>query len=90
LPTGIGRLGCLLAGDGTYGRPSGLPWAMAFPNGTVPTAVPVRRDPALRGADPVHSRRRAVVAAPPHYPLLVFAAYLVGSGTAGLRSSSGG
>lgn len=28
---GIGRLGCLLAGDGTYGRPSDLPWAMAFP-----------------------------------------------------------
>ena len=25
---GIGRLGCLLAGDGTYGRPSNLPGAM--------------------------------------------------------------
>ena len=39
---GIGRLGCLLAGDGTYGRPSTLPWAMAFPDGMVPTTVPVQ------------------------------------------------
>ncbi len=38
---GVGRLGCFLAGDGTYGRPSDLPWAMAFPDGTVPTTVPV-------------------------------------------------
>ncbi len=34
---GIGRLGCLLAGDGTYGVPTELPWAMSFPEGTVPT-----------------------------------------------------
>lgn len=34
---GIGRIGCLLAGDGDYGPPTDLPWAMAFPNGTVPT-----------------------------------------------------
>jgi phosphatidylglycerol---prolipoprotein diacylglyceryl transferase len=39
---GIGRLGCLLAGDGTYGKPSDLPWAMSFPHGTVPTTVPVQ------------------------------------------------
>ena len=38
---GVGRLGCFLAGDGTYGRPSDLPWAMAIPNGTMPTTVPV-------------------------------------------------
>lgn len=38
---GVGRLGCFLAGDGTYGRPSDLPWAMAFPDGTMPTTVPV-------------------------------------------------
>lgn len=42
---GIGRLGCLLAGDGTYGKPSGLPWAMSFPEGTVPTTVPVHPTP---------------------------------------------
>lgn len=33
---GIGRIGCLLAGDGDYGPPSDVPWAMAFPDGTVP------------------------------------------------------
>ena len=38
----VARIGCFLSGDGTYGRPSGLPWAMAFPHGTVPTSVPVQ------------------------------------------------
>lgn len=38
---GIGRIGCFLAGDGTYGRPTDLPWGMAFPDGFVPTTVPV-------------------------------------------------
>ena len=33
----IGRIGCQLAGDGDYGPPSDLPWAMAYPNGVVPT-----------------------------------------------------
>jgi len=42
---GIGRLGCLLAGDGTYGKPTSLPWAMTFPNGVVPTNVPVHPTP---------------------------------------------
>lgn len=42
---GIGRIGCFLSGDGDYGPPSNLPWAMAFPNGTVPTDVPVHPTP---------------------------------------------
>ena len=42
---GIGRIGCFLSGDGDYGPPSDLPWAMAFPNGTVPTNVPVHPTP---------------------------------------------
>jgi phosphatidylglycerol---prolipoprotein diacylglyceryl transferase len=42
---GIGRLGCLLAGDGTYGTPTDLPWGMAFPNGTVPTTEQVHPAP---------------------------------------------
>jgi prolipoprotein diacylglyceryltransferase len=37
LAYGIGRVGCQLAGDGDYGIPSTLPWAMGYPNGTVPT-----------------------------------------------------
>ena len=41
----IGRLGCLLAGDGTYGRPTALPWGMTFPDGVVGTDVPVHPTP---------------------------------------------
>lgn len=33
----IGRIGCQLAGDGDYGRESDVPWAMGYPEGTVPT-----------------------------------------------------
>jgi phosphatidylglycerol:prolipoprotein diacylglycerol transferase len=33
----IGRIGCQLSGDGDYGIHSGLPWAMSYPDGTVPT-----------------------------------------------------
>ena len=32
----IGRVGCQLSGDGDYGQPSDLPWAMSYPHGTVP------------------------------------------------------
>lgn len=42
---GIGRLGCLLAGDGTYGTPTDLPWGMAFPDGTMPTSEQVHPAP---------------------------------------------
>lgn len=33
----IGRIGCLLSGDGDYGIPTTLPWGMSFPNGTEPS-----------------------------------------------------
>jgi phosphatidylglycerol:prolipoprotein diacylglycerol transferase len=36
----LGRIGCFLVGD-DYGRPSDLPWAVAFPHGLPPTDVPV-------------------------------------------------
>ena len=36
----LGRIGCFLVGD-DYGRPSTLPWAVAFPEGLPPTTVPV-------------------------------------------------
>lgn len=36
----IGRVGCFLVGD-DYGRPTSLPWGVAFPNGLPPTDVPV-------------------------------------------------
>jgi phosphatidylglycerol---prolipoprotein diacylglyceryl transferase len=33
----IGRMGCLLSGDGDYGVPTTLPWGVSLPNGIVPT-----------------------------------------------------
>lgn len=42
---GIGRLGCLLAGDGDYGVPTSLPWGMSFPHGLVPTYTRVHPTP---------------------------------------------
>lgn len=42
---GIGRIGCQLSGDGDYGPPSDLPWAMAYPRGMVPVDVPVHPTP---------------------------------------------
>jgi len=46
----FGRLGCFFAGDGDYGPPSNLPWAMSFPNGAVPTDVPVHPTPLYEAA----------------------------------------
>jgi phosphatidylglycerol:prolipoprotein diacylglycerol transferase len=42
---GIGRIGCQLSGDGDYGTASNLPWAMSYPDGTVPTDVKVHPTP---------------------------------------------
>jgi phosphatidylglycerol---prolipoprotein diacylglyceryl transferase len=41
----VGRVGCQLSGDGDYGEPSDLPWAMAYPEGTVPTTDEVHPTP---------------------------------------------
>jgi phosphatidylglycerol---prolipoprotein diacylglyceryl transferase len=42
---GVGRLGCLVSGDGDYGKPTHLPWGMSFPNGLVPTTQRVHPTP---------------------------------------------
>jgi phosphatidylglycerol:prolipoprotein diacylglycerol transferase len=49
----VGRIGCFLVGD-DWGRPTDLPWGIAFPEGTPPTTVTsiernfgVTVDPAL-------------------------------------------
>ena len=36
----LGRVGCFLVGD-DWGRPTDLPWGIAFPRGVEPTDVPV-------------------------------------------------
>jgi phosphatidylglycerol:prolipoprotein diacylglycerol transferase len=41
----IGRIGCQVAGDGDYGKPSHLPWAMSYPHGTLPTTRTVQPTP---------------------------------------------
>jgi len=77
---GIGRLGCLLSGDGTYGKPTSVPWAMTFPHGVVATDVPVH-------PTPLYEALAAVVIAAvlwalgKHWtPPAVFGAYLALSG----------
>jgi phosphatidylglycerol---prolipoprotein diacylglyceryl transferase len=41
----VGRIGCQLSGDGDYGIESDLPWAMSYPEGTVPTTDEVHPTP---------------------------------------------
>lgn len=41
----VGRGGCQVSGDGDYGDPSGVPWAMAYPDGAVPTEERVHPTP---------------------------------------------
>src|SRR5437588_7255509 len=41
----VGRIGCLISGDGDYGTPTSLPWGMSFPHGLVPTTQRVHPTP---------------------------------------------
>ena len=77
----IGRIGCQVSGDGDYGKASDLPWAMAYPDGTVPTTEKVHPTPiyetlAMGLIAWLLWRYRDRVR-----PGIVFAWYLVGSGT---------
>jgi phosphatidylglycerol:prolipoprotein diacylglycerol transferase len=77
---GIGRLGCLLAGDGTYGRPTSVPWAMTFPNGVVPTTVPVHPTPLYEALAAVAIAAILWALGKRLAPSAVFGAYLALSG----------
>jgi phosphatidylglycerol:prolipoprotein diacylglycerol transferase len=57
---GIGRLGCLLAGDGTYGRPSKLALGDDLPARHGADHRAGAPHPTLRGAGRVRDRRVAV------------------------------
>jgi phosphatidylglycerol---prolipoprotein diacylglyceryl transferase len=77
----IGRIGCQVSGDGDYGKPWDGPWAMAYPDGTVPTDVPVHPTPvyetlAMGLAAWALWRARGALR-----PGALFAAYLVLAGT---------
>ena len=41
----VGRVGCQLSGDGDYGKAWDGPWAMSYPEGTVPTDEDVHPTP---------------------------------------------
>jgi phosphatidylglycerol---prolipoprotein diacylglyceryl transferase len=76
----IGRIGCQLSGDGDYGTPSDLPWAMSYPDGTVPTTDRVQPTPVYESVSMalvawlLWSLRDRLA------PGLLFALYLVLSG----------
>jgi phosphatidylglycerol:prolipoprotein diacylglycerol transferase len=78
----IGRIGCQISGDGDYGKPSDLPWAMSYRDGTVPTPPGVEVHPT-----PIYETLAMGLAAwllwrwrDRWEPGLVFAAYLMLSG----------
>jgi phosphatidylglycerol:prolipoprotein diacylglycerol transferase len=77
---GIGRLGCLLAGDGTYGKPTSVPWAMTFPHGVVPTNVPVHPTPLYEALAAVLIAVVLWMLGKSWNPAAVFGAYLALSG----------
>ena len=62
----IGRIGCQLAGDGDYGKPSDLPWAMGYPNGTGAHAAGRDRPSHAHLRDHRHGLRRLDPLAPGH------------------------
>lgn len=78
----IGRIGCQVSGDGDYGKASDLPWAMGYPNGTVPTDPGVKVHPT-----PIYETLAMGLVAWLLWryrdrvrPGILFAWYLVGSG----------
>jgi phosphatidylglycerol:prolipoprotein diacylglycerol transferase len=91
---GIGRIGCLLSGDGDYGIPTSLPWGMSFPDGLVPTTQRVHPTPIYElivacliawwlwriGARQIAAGVKTSLRRPPDGT--VFAAYLVLTGAA--------
>ncbi|WP_413450588.1 prolipoprotein diacylglyceryl transferase family protein [Georgenia phoenicis] len=77
---GIGRLGCFVSGDGTYGRPTDLPWGMAFPSGVVATDVPVHPTPLYEAILAAVVAGVLVLLARRWAPGAVFGAYLGLSG----------
>jgi phosphatidylglycerol---prolipoprotein diacylglyceryl transferase len=82
----IGRVGCHLAGDGDWGTPSTLPWAIAYTHGVAPWPHPpgVRVHPAalyegvaLAALFAILWRERARLVPAG----TTFAVYLIGAGT---------
>ena len=78
----IGRIGCQVSGDGDYGKPWDGPWAMGYPDGTVPTEPGVTVHPT-----PIYETLTMGLLAFALWQLrdrvrpgLLFAGYLIGGG----------
>jgi phosphatidylglycerol---prolipoprotein diacylglyceryl transferase len=93
LAYGIGRIGCFLAGDGTWGKVSDVPWAMAFPNAVAGWVDPLTGVPYPPGVR-VHPTQlyelvqSLIVFAilwsvrkRPHAPGMIFCLYLILAGS---------
>jgi phosphatidylglycerol:prolipoprotein diacylglycerol transferase len=76
----IGRIGCQLSGDGDYGTPSDLPWAMSYPDGTVPTTDRVQPTPVYESVTMALVAWLLWTLRDRLAPGLLFALYLVLSG----------
>ena len=77
----VGRIGCQISGDGDYGRPTDLPWGMAYPDGVVPTTDVVHPTPIYETLSMVPRRAgRCGARATSLRPGVLFACYLVLAG----------
>jgi phosphatidylglycerol:prolipoprotein diacylglycerol transferase len=93
LAYGIGRIGCFLAGDATWGKITDVPWGMAFPDAVAGWADPLTGLPYPPGVK-VHPTQLYelvqslivfailwLVRARPHTPGAIFYLYLVLAGS---------
>ena len=76
----IGRIGCQVSGDGDYGIPWNGPWAMAYPDGTVPTKVKVHPTPIYETLAMCLLAWALWVLRDRYRPGVIFGLYLVGAG----------
>jgi phosphatidylglycerol---prolipoprotein diacylglyceryl transferase len=76
----VGRIGCQLSGDGDYGIKSDLPWAMSYPDGTVPTTDRVHPTPVYETLTMAAFAYVLWRLRDRYRPGILFAIYLIGAG----------
>jgi phosphatidylglycerol:prolipoprotein diacylglycerol transferase len=77
----IGRIGCQVSGDGDYGKAWDGPWAMAYPDGTVPTTETVHPTPIYETVSMGLAAWALWRARDAFRPGVLFACYLVLAGS---------
>jgi phosphatidylglycerol---prolipoprotein diacylglyceryl transferase len=90
---GLGRIGCFLAGDATWGKITDVPWAMAFPNAVAGWIDPVTGVPYPPGVRVHPTQLYELIQSlfvfsilwalrkRPHRPATIFSLYLVLAGS---------